>query len=474
VVNTTFTITGAITNVSVAPTLQYEDIIGGVAGTWTALPTGNTVTTTTFTFTHPAVAAAATSFSVAVRDSVNTGITATSNTFAINTTTGAPGQPTLAPVAVTGTSITFSIAPPTTGGIIDNGGYQPQFGTTSFTNSTFIPWITPGLGSFAALGGTWSISAAGVIAFTGTGGPGISANVTQMTLVNGVVWQFNGTSWFSTTTPGTWAGPTPTSPLATGVTITGLPSGTVENVRAFASNTSGNGPTSAPIQMTTSGGAPPSLSLCWGCNTAGNDVLAMCNTVGGAINAVNNGMVIFCPGPVNGSPGTTLLSGTTKPTGCGTLPDLSAAALHPVTGVPTNKVAYSVQLFPQSISGTGCVDNGASYVTALNAYFGSLTTSAAAYVMITGLGASADNSNDNQTDENVWGAALTAYMNGLVSGGPSFTTSQEQMAGNWVEWCYPSTACSGQQPDGMLGSDNSTLSAPSEAGAFQPVKVRRG
>ena len=97
------------------------------------------------------------------------------------TTALVPGAPTLTVGGTSNTSVTFGITPPSTGGAIDAGGYQPrtQIGAGAQVNATFIPIITAGQGSFTALGGTWSVTAGGLVAFTGAGGPGTSSGVSR-------------------------------------------------------------------------------------------------------------------------------------------------------------------------------------------------------------------------------------------------------------------------------------------------------
>ena len=112
-----------------------------------------------------------------------------------------------------------------------------------------IPVITPGNGSFVALGGTWTVTTAGLMAFTGAGGPGTSSGVTQATFINGAVWQFNGTNWYGTTTPGSYPlGGTTTPPWS--VPVTGLTAGTSYDFEITASNAGGTGPASSPIVTT--------------------------------------------------------------------------------------------------------------------------------------------------------------------------------------------------------------------------------
>lgn len=80
-----FTVSGTISGVSVAPTLQYQDN----GGTWTALPSGATVTASSFSFSNPGLTAAA-SATVGVRDANSTSVSATSNTFTVTSPSGGP------------------------------------------------------------------------------------------------------------------------------------------------------------------------------------------------------------------------------------------------------------------------------------------------------------------------------------------------------------------------------------------------
>lgn len=252
-VNTPFTVSGVLTGYASPPTLQYDDN----GGAFSALPVSSTVTATSFSFTHPSIAVANASATAGIRDANATSVTATSNAFAVQTVVaGAPGVPTaLTSPGQTVSTITIAFAPPTTGGALDTGLYQVLYKTVaagSYTNGPTVTYITPGHGTFSALGGTWSISGGGVIAFTGAGGPGTSSGVTQMLLISGTVWQFNGTNWYSTITPGSWSGGVPTSPLSSpGVTITGLANPQSYNIEVEVSNGSGQGNPCTPIAAAT-------------------------------------------------------------------------------------------------------------------------------------------------------------------------------------------------------------------------------
>jgi hypothetical protein len=165
----------------------------------------------------------------------------------------APGAPTLTIGTTSGTSVTFALTPPTTGGAIDAGGYQPQIGISTLSNSTFIPVITPGKGSFTASGQTFTISSGGVIAINATP-DAVTSGVVEMTEVNGVVWQLNNLgNWYGQTAPvtaGAWGTPTTTSPFAN-ITITGLTVSQAYKIQATAQNLAGTGPLSNQVTETT-------------------------------------------------------------------------------------------------------------------------------------------------------------------------------------------------------------------------------
>ena len=87
--NTVFTVQGVLGNYLSAlspPNLQYQDN----SGTWQALPGGSSVSQTAFSFSHPGVASAS-SMTVSVRDLDNQTISATSNTFIVQSGVVTPG-----------------------------------------------------------------------------------------------------------------------------------------------------------------------------------------------------------------------------------------------------------------------------------------------------------------------------------------------------------------------------------------------
>ena len=96
-----------------------------------------------------------------------------------------------------------------------------------------------------------------------------------MTLVNGTVWQFNGTNWYGTTTPGSWPlGGNPTSPLSA-VNIPGLVTATAYKISASAQNSTGTGPFSAQITETTTTTAAGAFTVSGGVLLKGGNPFLM-------------------------------------------------------------------------------------------------------------------------------------------------------------------------------------------------------
>lgn len=220
-------------------------------------------------------------------------------------------------------------------------------------------------------------------------------------------------------------------------------------------NTNSPGPI---VFGTGGGGVATPINVTWGGGgTNSSDALQMCSTVGTAINAANPGLVIFCPGVVNGSAQSTLLSGAAKPADCVSMQDLSAVAAHPMTGVPANKRAYTIDFNPQNVMGTGCVVSGSTLPGDLNAYFGSLVINNTAPVMVMAMGCSCDGTNGRLADDNAWGTAFTQYMNGQASGGPTFLGITQPMSGSWFAWYYPEAVGASSNPNGILQANNTTL-----------------
>lgn len=191
--NTTFTVTGSISGVSAAPTLQYADNGSGV---WVAFPAGASVLTGSFSFSHPGMASNPAAV-VAVRDANNTAISATGPPFVIS------------------------------------GAASPN-GTV----------ITPGVGTFTDGTNTFSIVVAGT-----AGANQVYENGTGLTNGQGTVkgeW-FNGLSYFQDGSTGNWF----TWTLALGFTAAPAP-GTVVINEAFSINAIAS-PVAANTPLTVSG-----------------------------------------------------------------------------------------------------------------------------------------------------------------------------------------------------------------------------
>lgn len=194
----------------------------------------------------------------------------------------------------------------------------------------------------------------------------------------------------------------------------------------------------------------PNPPINWG-GGGDTDIRAACQDVGKTVFAINPGPILFCPGPINNS--ATLFNGTSR----GSMnphQDLSVAAALPVatTGLPANKVAYSVDEFPNSVTGYTGTDNGAAAITAYNAFWGSLLINHTAPVMNMWLGCSCDNSNGAGTADNAWAATIRSYTNGLASGGPQWPAGRQAMSTAWRSWGHLTT-----NPNGTLLADNVTL-----------------
>lgn len=165
-----FTVSGAIENVSTAPTMQYE--VNG--GAWTALPGGSTVTSTAYSYTNPSLSMS-TGNTISVRDAGMTSTSTTSNMFAVTLPASA--------------------------------------------NDATVTTVGPQL--VDASGNTYSISSTGTILINGTSDP-TTANVVELAYVNGNIWQLNQAgNWYEYLgTPGSYGAATTISPLPTAEAIT--------------------------------------------------------------------------------------------------------------------------------------------------------------------------------------------------------------------------------------------------------------
>lgn len=142
------------------------------------------------------------------------------------------------------------------------------------------------------------------------------------------------------------------------------------------------------------------------------------------------------------------------PAGTNLQPDLSNAAANPVTGFPAAKIAYSVHLSPFNVAGASPDQPLATVTPIWNAYFGSLVKNGTAPVLNLDTGCSCDGSNGNLTDDQAFMGNWVAYANGLASGGPAFTGSQQPMGNAWDSWGNFSG-----NPNGTLNSDGTLKGA---------------
>jgi endoglucanase len=134
------------------------------------------------------------------------------------------------------------------------------------------------------------------------------------------------------------------------------------------------------------------------------DILAMFQTVGNAIQAVNPGALIICEG------------------------DISQAGARPVVLAVPNKVVYSIHVYPTEISGDPVESEGAAAIASYNRQWGYLITRNIAPVWIGEMGASMQSVNSR-----AWAATLLDYMNGKSGdqGGPTFSGDQQPVSGSW-------------------------------------------
>ena len=174
-----------------------------------------------------------------------------------------------------------------------------------------------------------------------------------------------------------------------------------------------------------------------------NDLLAMYENTGNAIEAVDPGKLIIAEGAYAGNVENLL----------------SQVPSNPVVLNEPNKVVYSVHIYPGVISGT-YPDYGASAASLWNKEFGFLYTgSFKAPVLLGEMGASLDGKGpdstgtnnvtgiSNLTEEQNYASDFADYLNGKdgALGGPTFTGNQQPVSTSW--WLVGDE--SGQMPDGI-------------------------
>jgi aryl-phospho-beta-D-glucosidase BglC (GH1 family) len=169
------------------------------------------------------------------------------------------------------------------------------------------------------------------------------------------------------------------------------------------------------------------------------DILAMYETVGNAIQAVNPDALIIVEGPQSYSlPSADSGMDPTIPAPAG---DLTAVISNPVVLNIPNKVLYSVHEYPKEIS-DWAIDSGPNFVAQMNKAWGFLVAQNIAPVWIGEMGSSM-----TLADSQAWAATLLPYMNGQYAdqGGPAFTGNQQPVSGSW--WLAGDET--GEPPDGI-------------------------
>ena len=157
------------------------------------------------------------------------------------------------------------------------------------------------------------------------------------------------------------------------------------------------------------------------------DLHAMCTKVGGAIQAVNPGVLIICEGFSDYPSG--------YPDG-----DLRGVAANPVMLPIANKVVYSVHEFPTEISSFSPV-TGPAAVARMNRAWGYLVTQDIAPVFIGEMGSSM-----LSPESKAWAQTMVNYMNGTAPGGIRLERWQLPVSGCWWAW----GDLTGNAPQGVL------------------------
>ena len=176
----------------------------------------------------------------------------------------------------------------------------------------------------------------------------------------------------------------------------------------------------------------------WGKSSWGdggtNDIRAMYQHVGNAVQAIDPGALIIAEGPSN-------YHGSFAGRGAAPEGDLTLAESRPVVLRLPGKVVYSVHLYPAEVNDVR-PDTGPAVVARMNAAWGYLVTRGIAPVWIGEMGACMDSPEDA-----AWAQTLLDYMAGRLGAqhGPTFAGNQQPISGSW--WLVGEA--SGQQPNGI-------------------------
>lgn len=183
-----------------------------------------------------------------------------------------------------------------------------------------------------------------------------------------------------------------------------------------------------------------SLIANWG-GGGPTDIQAMYTSVGNALQVIDSSKLMICEGLIQPG-GPYSLSGVTA---------------HPVVLNAPNKVAYSVHVYPDTISGSSVADSGSAAITAANGW-GFLETQNVAPVWVGEIGASLDGVGPDSVgnygtvtalaDEQAWANTMVSYLNGNAQGGPTFSGAQQGVSTDWWQWNAGNTNT--YAPDGAL------------------------
>jgi len=196
----------------------------------------------------------------------------------------------LASPSQTTSSITVGWAAPTAGGPQDTGAHQIQYkagAASTWIDLPSVRYCTPSRGSIAdSFGNVWTINPTGSPnagqpnAVMCNGAFANGWNATLLYLVGSSIYHLNTAgAWYSFTLTGTvtasrvaWTNFGTKAPITTpGVTLSGLIENSPYNVRGYATNSGGQGLTSAPINQSTkaaAGDTVPPQAAAEGYNTA--------------------------------------------------------------------------------------------------------------------------------------------------------------------------------------------------------------
>jgi aryl-phospho-beta-D-glucosidase BglC (GH1 family) len=150
------------------------------------------------------------------------------------------------------------------------------------------------------------------------------------------------------------------------------------------------------------------------------DIKAMCTDVGNAIEAVDPGVLIICPGVSNWSG--SFAGGPATPEG-----DFSMVVSKPVVLKMPNQVVYTTHMYPGSIGG-GLTTCGATAVERWNYEYGFLVTQNIAPVWVGEMGMT------DPAADHCWARTIVQYLNGQTVGGLVIPAGGQGVGTSWWVW----------------------------------------